>query len=101
MKTLYKANSQRVSITVLDSSKKIVTGATVTANLVDGSLADVGGATALSMTETSDAGTYSVVIPNTFDPPEGTSYTFQISASSSGRFLYGETAVQVKKRTIP
>jgi hypothetical protein len=99
MKIIYQSNSQRLSVTVRDEARLLVSGATVTANLVDGSNQNVSGATNVSLLE-GETGVYSAVIPNSFNPSAGKNYTLQLSAVKSGLSLYGETAIEVRKRTI-
>jgi len=99
MKIMYQINSQRLSVTVRDENRLLVSGATVTANLVDGSNQNVTNATNVSMSE-GDKGVYTAIIPNTFNPSAGKNYTLQLTAVKSGLTLYGETAIEVRKRTI-
>jgi hypothetical protein len=99
MKIMYQKNSQRLSVTVRDEDRALVSGATVTANLVDGSNQNVTYATNVSLTE-GDLGVYSAIIPATFNPATGKSYIMQLTAVKAGLALYGETAVEVRKRTV-
>jgi hypothetical protein len=102
-KTLYKKSTNTVTLTLTDAAKVLLTGATVTCNLIDGSLANVLHATNFSLAEvnpTTQPGVYSATIPATFDPPVATNYTLQTTAVQSGRTLYGETSVGVAIQTI-
>lgn len=99
MKIIYQSNSQRISVTVRDADRLLVSGATVVANLVDGSNQNVSGATNLSMAE-GDPGVYTAIIAATFNPPANKNYTLQVTASKAGQSFYGEAAVEVRKRTV-
>lgn len=102
-KIMYPGNTQIISVTITDTSKNLLTGATVTCNLVDGTLVNVPNCTNVSMTEVDSVnqpGVYAATISSAFSPPVATDYTLQVSASKSGAVLYGEASVTVEVRVI-
>lgn len=103
-KFMYKKNTQTVTVTVTDSSRALITGATVTGNLVDGNAAPVAHATNFSMTEVDSVaspGVYSAVIPKEFDPPPASNYILQITADKlDGSQYYGESPITVQIRAV-
>lgn len=102
-KIMYPGNTQLISVTVTDSSKTVVTGATVTVDLKDGVGVDVAGCTNVSMTEadpTGSPGVYSATIPSSFNPPLATNYVLEVTAVKSGSTLFGKASVTVQDRVI-
>lgn len=102
-KIMYPGNTQIVSVTLTDASKVLLTGATVTCNLVDGTRTNVPNCTNLAMTEVgpSAPGVYTVTVAAAFSPPIANNYILEITAVKSGSTLYGEAATAVQIRVIP
>ena len=83
------------------SSGTLVTGATVTVNLVDQNGASVTGATNIPLTDVAGSpGSYSGSIASTFNPTAGQNYTLQITAVSGGVQGYWEKAIQVGPKPV-
>jgi hypothetical protein len=102
-KKLYKKSTNTITVTLTDSAKVLVTGATATATLVDGLGVDVPNAIAVVLTElapTTNPGVYTGTIEEAFDPPVATNYVLQVTALQGGRQLYGEASVAVQVYTI-
>ena len=98
---LYPKNDQTITLRGLkDNTGALVTGATVTATLVDGDSVPQSGINNLAMADVIDyPGSYAGSVDEDFNAAPGT-YTLQIAATASGLNYYAEKPVTVQVRAI-
>lgn len=103
VKIMYTKNTQTVTVTLTDTTKTLLSGATVTGNLVDGNGSDVSNATDFALSELDNVGSpgvYTAIISALFNPPVAANYTLQVTAVKGDSQFYGEASLSVQIRVV-